>query len=127
MAIFRPTKNVCVLNFDDRFTYELPLHEDFADAIDRAAEKLKGIAPKDRPGIDEAYNKALDVIDDILGEGAAADVMSVFENPGTLEVWEVLMFIMKEWRDAYSETLDRLKATGAVPPPVNRADRRARR
>ena len=126
MAIFRPTQNVCTLNFDDRYTYELPLHEDFADVIDRAAERLKGIAPKDRKGVDDAYNKALDVIDDILGEGAAEDVMSIFEKPGTLEVWEVLMFIMKEWQEAYSVALEKLKQSGAVPP-VNRAERRARR
>lgn len=126
MAIFRPTRNVCVLNFDDKYTYELPLHEDFADTIDRAAEKLRGIAPKDRPGVDDAYNMALDVIDGILGEGAAEDVMSIYEKPGTLEVWEVLFYIMKEWREAYSATLEKLKQTGEMPP-TNRAERRGRR
>lgn len=126
MATFRPSQNVCTLNFDDKYTYELPLHEDFADVIDHAAERLKGLAPKDRKGVDEAYNKALDVIDEILGEGASEDVMSIFEKPGTLEVWAVLMFIMKEWQEAYSAALDKLKQTGAVPP-VNRAERRARR
>ena len=126
MAVFRPTQNVCTLNFDDKYTYDLPLHEDFADLIDHAAEKLKGLAPKDRKGVDEAYNKALDVIDEILGEGAAKAVMSLYEKPGTLEVWEVLMFIMKEWQEAYSAALEKLKQSGAVPP-VNRAERRARR
>lgn len=126
MAVFRPTHNVCTLNFDDTYSYDLPLHEDFADLIDHAAEKLKGLAPKDRKGVDEAYNKALDVIDEILGEGEAEVVMSLYEKPGTLEVWEVLMFIMKEWQEAYSAALEKLKQTGAVPP-VNRAERRARR
>lgn len=126
MGVFRPSKNVCTLNFDDKYTFELPLHEDFADVIDRASAKLKGIAPKDRPGIDEAYNKALDVIDEILGEGAAENVMSLYANPGTLEVWEVLMYIMNEWKEAYSATLARLKASGELPT-ANRAERRARR
>lgn len=126
MAVFRPTQNVCTLNFDDKYTYDLPLHEDFADVIDHAAEKFKGLAPKDRKGVDEAYNKALDVIDDILGEGAAEEVMSLYDKPGTLEVWAVLMFIMKEWQEAYSAALEKLKQSGAVPP-VNRAERRARR
>lgn len=126
MAVFRPTHNVCTLNFDDKYSYDLPLHEDFADLIDHAAEKLKGLAPKDRKGVDEAYNKALDVIDEILGEGEAEVVMSLYEKPGTLEVWEVLMFIMKEWQEAYSVALEKLKQTGAVPS-VNRAERRARR
>ncbi len=126
MATFRPTKNVCTLNFDDKYTYELPLHEDFADTIDRAFNKLKSIAPKDRPGIDEAYNEALDIIDDILGEGAAENVMGLFAKPGTLEVWEVLFYIVDEWKRAYSATLDKIKQTGDVPP-ANRAERRGRR
>ena len=126
MSVFRPSHNVCTLNFDDKFTFELPLHEDVADTFERAFAKLKDIAPKDKPGIDEAYNKALDIIDEVVGEGAAADIMSIFENPGTLEVWEVLMFIATEWKKAYSEALEKLKASGNVPP-VNRAERRARR
>lgn len=124
MAVFRPANNVCELNFDDRFFYSLPLHEDTADKIDNAIKALGKIAPKDRAGVDEAYNAALDVIDDILGEGAAENIMTIFDNPGTLEVWNVLYFILDEWKNAYSAELDKIKSTAQLP---NRAERRARR
>lgn len=130
MATFRPTKNVCTLNFDDKFTYELPLHEDEADKIDAAFKRISDLAPKDRAGVDEAYNKALDLIDELLGEGAGADIMTVFDHPGTLEVIEVISFIVKEWTAAYSEATGRIE-TGmpAFNPPVqnrpgNRGGRR---
>lgn len=111
MAVFRPTSKTCELNFDDKFIYTLPLHEDTADAIDKAMQKLQTVAPKDRAGVDEAYNAALDVIDDILGEGAGADVMSIYEHPGTLEVWEVLGFIFGEWTSAYEAATNKLATT----------------
>lgn len=124
MAVFRPAQAVCELNFDDKHYYSLPLHEDTADDIDRAVKKLEKLAPKDRAGIDEAYNVALDVIDELLGEGAAENIMSIYEKPGTLEVWNVLYYILDEWKTAYSAELEKLKKTGAVP---TRAERRARR
>lgn len=124
MAVFRPEQAVCELNFDDKHFYSLPLHEDTADAIDRAVSKLEKLAPKDRAGVDEAYNAALDVIDELLGEGAAENIMAMYKNPGTLEVWSVLYFILDEWKTAYSAELEKLKKTGSVP---NRAERRARR
>ena len=125
MAVFRPSQKVCELNFNDKFFYNLPLHEDTADKIDEAMKALNKLAPKDRAGVDEAYNATLDVIDGILGEGAAEDVMSIFENPGTLEVWDVLYYILDEWKNAYSAELDKMKSTAQLP--TNRAERRARR
>lgn len=124
MAVFRPSNNVCKLNFDDRFFYELPLHEDTADAIDKATAKLAKVAPKDREGVDDAYNIALDIIDDIIGEGAADEIMTIFEKPGTLEVWSVLYYILDEWKEAYSAELEKIKKTADLP---NRETRRARR
>jgi hypothetical protein len=124
MAVFRPANNVCELNFDDRFYYSLPLHEDTADAIDKATQKLSKLAPRDRGEVDEAYNTALDVIDELLGEGAAENIMTIFEKPGTLEVWNVLYYILDEWKTAYSAELDKIKSTAQLP---NRAERRARR
>lgn len=124
MAVFRPENNVCELNFDDKFFYSLPLHEDTADKIDNAVKALDKLAPKDRAGIDKAYNAALDVIDGILGEGAAENIMSIFDHPGTLEVWNVLYFILDEWKNAYSVELEKIKSTAQLP---NRAERRARR
>ena len=125
MAVFRPSQQVCELNLNDKFFYNLPLHEDTADKIDEAMKALNKLAPKDRAGVDEAYNATLDVIDGILGEGAAEDVMSIFENPGTLEVWDVLYYILDEWKNAYSAELDKMKSTAQLP--TNRAERRARR
>lgn len=124
MSVFRPAQRVCELNFDDKFFYSLPLHEDTADAIDQAVKKLEKIAPKDRAGIDSAYNATLDVIDDLLGEGAAEDIMSLYEKPGSLEVWNVLYYILEEWKAAYSAELEKIKSTATLP---NRAERRARR
>ena len=129
MAVFRPSQNVCELNFDDKHFFTLPLHEDSADAIDAAVKKLEKLAPKDRAGIDEAYNTALDVIDDLLGEGAAEKVMSLYDNPGTLEVWAVLHYILDEWKTAWGAELEKVKKTAALPNRAERraADRRARR
>ena len=124
MAVFRPAQNVCELNLDDKFYYNLPLHEDVADKIDNAFKELEKIAPKDRAGVDAAYNAALDVIDRILGEGAAENIMTIFDNPGTLEVWNVLFYITEEWKTAYTEALEKVKSTAQLP---NRAERRARR
>ena len=124
MATFRPIQNVCELNFDDKFFYSLPLHEDTADAIDGARIKLDKIAPKDRAGIDAAYNTALDIIDDLLGEGAAENIMTIFDKPGTLEVWSVLYYILDEWKTAYAAEVERMKMTADLP---NRVERRARR
>ena len=124
MAVFRPANNVCELNFDDRFFYTLPLHEDTAEAIDKAVKALEKIAPKDRAGVDSAYNTALDVIDSILGEGASENIMTIFDDPGTLEVWNVLYYILDEWKTAYSAEIEKMKSTAQLP---NRAERRARR
>lgn len=124
MAVFRPAQRVCELNFDDKYFYSLPLHEDTADAIDRTKAKLDKLAPKDRAGIDEAYNAALDIIDDLLGEGAAENIMSIFDKPGTLEVWSVLYYILDEWKTAYAAEVEKIKSTAELP---NRAERRARR
>lgn len=124
MAVFKPTQAVCELNFNDRYIYALPLHEDTADKIDRAVSKMERLAPKDKQGIDEAYNAALDIIDEIVGEGSAEDIMSIFENPGTLEVWQVIYYILDEWKNAYNAELARIK--GGVAQPA-RAERRGRR
>lgn len=124
MAVFRPSQAVCELNFDDKFTYSLPLHEDTAEDIDKAVKRLEKLAPKDKAGIDDAYNTACDVIDELLGDGAADNIMTLYNKPGTLEVWNVLYFILDEWKNAYNAELEKMKKTAATP---NRAERRARR
>ena len=124
MAVFRPAEAVCKLNFDDKYIYTLPLHEDTAEAIDKAAERFGKLAPKDKAGVDDAYDTACDVIDELLGSGAAADIMSLYKNPGTLELWAVLLFILEEWKAAYSAEVEKIKKTAQLP---NRAERRGRR
>lgn len=124
MAVFKPSQAVCELNFNDKHIYTLPLHEDTADAIDHAIKKMEAFAPKDRQGVDNAYNAALDVIDEIVGEGSAEDIMTIFDNPGTLEVWQVIYYILDEWKNAYNAEIAKIK--GSVPQQ-SRAERRARR
>lgn len=124
MAVFRPSQNVCELNFDDKYYFSLPLNEDIADNIDHAIQKISKLSPKDKAGVDEAYNAALDVVDELLGEGAADQIMSIFDNPGTLEVMNVLFYILSEWKEAYNKEVEKMKATAQLP---NRAERRGRR
>lgn len=128
MAVFRPQekKQVCELNFDDKYTYELQLHEDVAKTIAVAADKqlkfIESLKEDDVSAIDKAYNAALDAIDEMLGEGAGADIMSLYEKPGLLDVAEVITFIGEEYKAAYSKRLNKHKASGTVPA-VNRGRR----
>lgn len=124
MAVFRPSNKTCELNFDDKFVYNLPLHEDVADKIGNAAEKLKSHPMKNKSDIDGTYNTALDVLDEILGEGEAENVMSIYEKPGTLEAIEVVMFIVNQYKAEYAAEVERMKATAQ---PQNREQRRAGR
>ena len=121
MAVFRPqaNKHVCTLNFDDKFTYELQLHEDTARTIASAADKQLKIVEKlkdnDEDALDKAYNAALDAIDEILGEGAGADIMSLYEKPSVLDIADVINYIGAEYKTAYEERLNTHKAAGTVP------------
>ena len=131
MATFRPVQNTCELNFDDRVFYSLPLHEDTAYAIDKAMQKIIELSPKEKAGVDGVYNAALDALDEVLGEGAATSIMGLYDNPGILEVWNVLLYILCEWKGAYNAELERLKTAytpgnkAAIVP--NRTNYRARR
>lgn len=123
MATFRPNKNACELDFDGKYKYYLPLHEDTADQIDQAMKRIETLMPKDKTEIDDAYNTALDCIDEILGDGESDKVMSIFEKPGTLEVFDVMYYIINEWTTQYSKRLEEMKKT----VPANREQRRARK
>lgn len=121
MAVFRPQerKQVCILNFDDKFKYELQIHEDVAKTIaetaDRQLKFVEELKADDAKAVDKAYNAVLDAIDEILGEGAGADIMSLYERPGLLDVAEVITFIGTEYKTAYSECLNKHKTSGTVP------------
>lgn len=122
MAVFRPEQesNVCKLNFDDKFNYELPLHEDenlrIANIAKEQVKKLKGLQNVDtREVYDKIYNDMLDALDEILGEGAGADIMSIFPKPSLLDVGDVLTYITKEYGLAYNARLNKHKAAASVP------------
>lgn len=129
MAVFRPQKtNVCELNFDDTFTFTLPLHEetirDIAKIAGEQVKKLKSLTAEDDTAFDEAYNSSLDAIDDILGEGAADKIMSLFEKPGILEAASVITYISEEYSEQYGKNLKGYKAEGKVPPATARRGRK---
>lgn len=121
MAIFKPNehKNVCKLNFDNKFTYELPLHEDFTRKLAKTAEKQQNALLQYVNGTDDdfktIYNMSLDALDELLGEGAGADIMSLYENPGLYDVAAVINYIATEYKEAYSALLNQYKAMGNVP------------
>lgn len=122
MAVYTPIKNECKLDFGAQGVFYIPLHEDVAAKIETEYSKIKDLAPRDKQGIDEAYNALLDMIDDLLGEGAADKIVEVYDNPGVREAMHILLFIVETWQEEYSSFLADMKQT-----TPNRAERRARR
>ena len=126
MSTFRPRqeKRVCKLNFDDKFFYELPLHEETARDMAKLAEAqisaLGKIKSDDPNAFDKAYNLSLDALDELLGDGAGADIMSIYDKPSVFDLAEVITYISNEYKAAYGEYLSAQKADGP-----NRAERRA--
>lgn len=133
MATFRPNanKNICELNFDDKFKYNLVINEDTAEKMAKIAEKqieaLKNINGDSGEVFKKAYNISLDALDELLGENAGAEIMSLYENPGLFEVAEVVNYINEEYSKAYEETLNKYKASGTVPPAVVKNSARGRK
>lgn len=121
MSTFRPRqeKRVCKLNFDDKFYYELPLHENTARDMAKLAEAqisaIERINKDDPDAFDKAYNLSLDALDELLGEGAGADIMSIYENPSVFDIAEVITYISDEYKAAYSEFLGAQKKAGPTP------------
>ena len=130
MGVFRPSrdKRVCKLNFDDQFFYDLPLHENtarnIAEICDKQRKALESIQADDPTAFDQAYNSSLDALDEILGEGAGADVMSIYDEPSLFDVAEVVNYIADEFKAAYASLMNEQKKNGPAP---NRAERRGRR
>lgn len=120
MATFRPTQSrSCKLNFDDKFFYELPLHEETSRTLAKIAEKQKNLLSEintaDTDIFDKAYNISLDALDEMLGTGAGADIMSIYAKPSLFDVAEVINYICGEYNAEYSKLLNAQKATGTVP------------
>lgn len=116
MAVFRPKQDVCELNFNDKCFFTLPLHEDTADLLDRELSKIQKAEMKTKADIDAAYNMGLDILDTLLGDGAADQIMNIFDKPGTVEVCQVLLYIAEEWKAAYAAVLEKMKATANFEP-----------
>lgn len=137
MAVFRPNNegNVCKLNFNDQFFYELPLHEDENKRIVSISNEkiavLKGVDDKADDAFDKVYNIMLDGIDEILGEGAGADIMSLFEKPSLFDIADVIRYITEEYKSTYEERLKKHKVDGMLPEPngtgTHPASKRGRR
>lgn len=125
MSIFRPTKtNVCKLNFDDKCSFELPLSEEttakIIDVSNRQQEAIKGLDINSLDNLKTVYNMSLDALDEILGEGAGAEIMSIFDNPSLFDVADVITYISTEYKTAFETYMDAHKATGTVPTPSNK-------
>ena len=120
MAIFRPNAKgrVCVLNFDEKVKFELPLHENTARKLGEIAQKqadaLARLEQTDPTALDKAYNYVLDALDELLGENAGAEIMSIYENPSVFDVAEVVTYIGNEYKAAYADMLGAQKQAGVV-------------
>lgn len=122
MAEFVYKDYSCKLTFGN-FEYELPLNEQTADHISNVFSK--NIEPpqfKNLEDMDAFYNKVMDAIDELLGEGAADDIMGGFKHAGTMEVLSVAHYIVTEWNAQYAAVVDEMKKTAQLP---NRETRRA--
>jgi hypothetical protein len=114
--------NSCELTFGE-IKYELPLNEQTAKLIGKAftgimtPPKFANIAE-----IDAFYNKVMDAIDTILGEGAAENIMSRYTHAGTLELLSVVNFIVNTWDVQYKAEVKAMKKTARI---TNREQRRA--
>lgn len=112
----------CKLTFGDN-EFELPLNEQTADLIDKAFSD-KVIPPKFEgiEDLNEFYNKLMDAIDTVLGEGAAETIMSRFKHAGAMEILSVVNYITSEWNAQYAAEFEEMKKTAHIP---NREQRRA--
>ena len=122
MAEFVYKDYSCKLKFGE-FEYELPLNEQTAELLDKTfADKLLPPKFEGIEDIDTFYNNVMDAIDNVLGEGAADNIMSRFKHAGTMEIMSVVNYIVNEWNARYSEEVEEMKKTAHIP---NRETRRA--
>lgn len=121
MATFRPNTSgrVCAFNFDDKVKFELPLHENTARKLgeisQRQADELTRLSQTDQTALDKAYNCALDALDELFGENAGAEIMSIFENPSVFDVADVLNYIGNEYKASYASLMNAHKQSGTIP------------
>lgn len=122
MAEFIYKDYSCKLKFDE-YEYSIPLNEQTAGLIEKAFSD-KVLPPKfeSLEDMDAFYNNVMDAIDEVLGEGAAENIMSRFEHAGALEIMGVVHYISTEFNAQYSAEFDEFKKTAHLP---NRETRRA--
>lgn len=112
----------CTLKFGD-LEYSLPLNEQTAELLDKAfSDKILPSNFASVEDIDAFYNKVMDAIDSVLGEGAAAEIMSGFKHAGAMEILSVVNYITSEWNEGYKAVVEEMKKTAHLP---NRETRRA--
>lgn len=122
MAEFIYKDYSCKLKFGE-YEYELPLNEQTADLIEKAFSNK--VLPPKFEGIEDMnafYNNVMDAIDEVLGEGAAENIMSRFKHAGALEVLGVVNYISSEFNTQYAAEFEEMKKTANIP---NRETRRA--
>lgn len=122
MAEFIYKDYYCKLKFGD-FEYSLPLNEQTAALISNVLSD-KVLPPKFEglEDMDAFYNNVMDAIDEVLGEGAAENIMSRFAHAGALEIMGVVHYISTEFNTQYAAEVDEMKKTAHIP---NREQRRA--
>ena len=122
MAEFKYIDYECELKFGDK-EYKLPLNEQTADLIEKLlSDKVKLPEFKGIEDINAFYNELMDALDELLGEGAADDIMSRFAHPGTMVIMSVVNYILTEWNAQYGTVVEEMKKTANIP---NRETRRA--
>lgn len=122
MAEFVYKDYSCKLAFGG-LAYELPLNEQTADLLEKTFtdETITPTATNIKE-LDAFYNKLMDAVDGVLGEGAAADIMGGFKHAGAMELLSVVNYIVTEWNAQYSAVVEDMKKTAQLP---NRETRRA--
>lgn len=112
----------CSLKFGE-IEYSLPLNEQTAELLDKAFnDKMLPPSFTGMADIDAFYNNVCDAIDNVLGEGAAENIMSKFKHPGTMELLSVANYITSEWNAQYAAVMEDMKKSANIP---NRETRRA--
>ena len=122
MAEFVYRDYSCELTFGN-LKYELPLNEQTADLLEKTFTD-ETITPKatNIEELDAFYNKLMDAVDSVIGEGAAADIMNGFKHAGAMELLSVVNYIVTEWNAQYALVVEEMKKTAQLP---NRETRRA--
>ena len=119
MAVFHFQEKTCVLDFEGKCKYELPLSENelqrIIDIASDIGEKLSAIKGNDITARNEMFNISLDGFDHILGEGAGEALMGLYENPGAEHIKQLVEYIATEYTAEYKKAFGEQKKTADLP------------